>query len=334
MSFTVLFRVYRARNEENSDMQLSLIIPVYNNASSLEELTRRIATTLDSLDIDYEVVLANDGSRDDSWVVIQRLSAVQPRILALNLSRNFGQHAAIKAALTYASGQQMVLMDADLEDHPENIPRLLDAMTPGIDAVYTTVGEARQRISSGLFHRMSNSILRSSVPETVGTFRLFSRKFADAMLQHPERRPVWGPIMHGMGFSHSVVHLHDRIERSTSSYTFLKRARLGLDFLVANTAIPFAVIFLTSLLLFAGTFLYAAVIIIQALFFQSGAPSGVALITFLILVLFGFNFLFMSIIGIYINRLMVEVLQRPVFIVDNVIKRPSIRTEGEEAQNA
>jgi dolichol-phosphate mannosyltransferase len=285
----------------------------------LPELTRRIAAALTPLAVVYEIILVNDGSVDESWVVIQNLASAHPQVVGINLSRNFGQQAAVKAGLTYATGDKIVQMDADLEDYPEHIPLMLDAMALGIDVVYTTLGRGRQRRSSGIFHRLAGSIIRSKLPETIGTLRLFSRKFADALLQFSERRPVWGPLMHGMGFRHTVVDLPEHAERQASGYTALKRIRLALDFLVANTAIPFMLVFLASLVLFVGTFIYSAVILVQYLFFQSTAPSGVALIVFVTLVLFGFNFFFISIIGLYINRILQEVLGRPVFVVDQVI---------------
>src|SRR5690606_31538153 len=110
------------------------------------------------------------------------------------------------------------------------------------------------------------SFTRAEVPAGVGTMRLFSRKFADALLKFPERRPVWGPIMHALGFRNVTVTLPDTESRKSSSYSFSKRARLAMDFLIANTSIPFTLISYLSGFLFLASAIYAAVILVQYLF--------------------------------------------------------------------
>lgn len=311
-------------------MQLSVIAPVYNNAGTLEELVRRLNETLAGLEGGFEIILINDGSRDNSWSLIQSLCVRHSHVVGLNFARNFGQHAGIKAGLHYARGEKVVLMDADLEDEPESLPKMLEAMTEGIDVVYTIVGEQRRRFTSSLFHALTAKFTQSEVAEGVGTLRLFSRRFADALLRYTERRPVWGPIMHALGFRQATIRLPDTGPRRQSGYSFVKRARLAMDVLVANTSVPFSLIFGVALTLFAVSFGYAAVVLAQYLFFGSSAPVGVTLIVFLVLILFAFNFLFLATIGLYVHRVMLESLGRPLFVVANAMNaRHLILTDKE-----
>lgn len=300
-------------------MQLSIIVPVYNNSKTLDELIRRINSSLAPRQMAYEVLLINDGSKDESWPIIRNICASHPNIVAINFARNFGQMAGIRAGLSYARGELLVLMDADLEDRPEHIPLLLDALKPELDAVFTAVNLDRQRKTSRLFHWLADRMMDSETLKGIGTFRLFTRKFANALLRFTERRPVWGPLMHGLGFRHAVVQLPDGDPRGNSGYSRKKRAQLALDFVVANTSLPFFIIFLFALFLFVATIAYAGVIVIRSLFFDEYTPSGLSLLAFLIVSMFGCNFLFISVIGLYMNRLMIESLNRPLFVVSDVV---------------
>jgi glycosyltransferase involved in cell wall biosynthesis len=300
-------------------MKLSIIVPVYNNASTLEALVGGLQSAVGSRVQQLEIILLNDGSRDASWVTIEKLCQTNPGVIGVNFARNFGQHAGIKAGLYYATGDQIVLMDADLEDLPEHVPLLLDAMKPDLDCVYTVTGTERIRLTSVLFHRLTGIFTRSEVAAGVGTMRLFTRKFAKALLTFPERRPVWGPIMHALGFRHATIRLPRTEKRKVSTYNFMKRLHLAMDFLIANTSIPFTLILFTSITLFASSLIYAAVILIEYSFNGSQAPSGVTLTVFLMVVLFAFNFLFLAIMGLYIHRVMIESLGRPLFVVSDVL---------------
>lgn len=314
-------------------MDLSIIIPVYNNAATLAELVRRIDAALEGRGLAHEIILVNDGSRDGSWPLIGELCRARTHVVGVNFTRNFGQHAGIKAGLAYARGGKIVLMDADLEDEPERIPAMLEAMTDDVDCVYTVVGANRRRWTSQVFHAFAGRFTRSEAPAGVGTMRLFSRRFRDALMKFPERRPVWGPIMHALGFRHKVISLPDTGPRSRSSYNLAKRARLAMDFMIANTSAPFSVIFFVAFALFAISIGYALVILAQYLFFDATAPSGVALIAFLIAVLFGFNFLFLAVMGLYVHRVMVETLGRPVFVVSEALNAArDILTDREEVR--
>lgn len=300
-------------------MNLSIIIPVYNNARTIDELIFRLHAALTGRVASLQIILINDGSKDASWAVIEKICAQSPNVVGVNFARNFGQHAGISAGLRFATGDYLVLIDADLEDLPENVPLMLEALTPDIDCVYTTVGQGRLRTTSRLFHRVTASLTRSEIPAGVGTMRLFSRKFADALLRFPERRPVWGPIMHALGFRHVTVRLPEVHGRNNSTYSFTKRVRLAMDFLIANTSIPFTLLAYLSGILFAATLIYAGAILVQYLVMGSSVPSGITLIAFLLLVLFSFNFMFLAIMGLYVHRILIETLGRPVFVVSDTV---------------
>src|SRR5258708_1840214 len=163
-----------------SSAAVSVVVPVYGNAKSLPELAERVRAALEPDYADFEVLLIDDGSKDKSWQVIEQLASGDSRIKGVRLSRNFGQHPAIAAGFDRASGDAIVLMDADLEDRPENLPKLLGTLSPDADIVYTIKsgegGSIATRISSALFHLVFSRITEATVPANIGTLRVFNRK--------------------------------------------------------------------------------------------------------------------------------------------------------------
>src|SRR6185312_1996472 len=190
-----------------ADAMISVLVPVYNNEQTLEPLCARIAAALAGQE--YEVLLVNDGSRDGSWDVLSRLAAANPRLKAIGLSRNFGQHPAIAAALDHASGDVIVLMDADLEDPPESIPALVSALSERrCDIVYTVkegVDDTGRDVTSAFYHYVFSRIVGVDVPHRLGTFRAFTRKVALALRSFPERHVLYGPLMFFVGFRYAIV---------------------------------------------------------------------------------------------------------------------------------
>jgi dolichol-phosphate mannosyltransferase len=295
---------------------------VFNNESTLDALCSRLHATLDGGD--YEVLLINDGSQDGSLAALKRLASANARLRVISLSRNFGQHPAIAAALDHASGDVVVLMDADLEDQPEQIPALVRALDEGsCDIVYTTKsGEAREGmrgLTSDFYHAIFSRIVGVSLPRNLGTFRVFTRKVLDALRQFPERHVLYGPLMFFIGFQYLIVPAERGTRPGRSSYTFAKRLRMAVNSLVTYSDLPPKFFAIVGLLMAVLPLVYGAVIVGQYFVIGRRLPPGLTIVVLLVCFLSGVIMLAVGILGLYIFRIFQEVLARPRYLVDETI---------------
>jgi dolichol-phosphate mannosyltransferase len=302
-----------------SSPSVSVVVPVYGNAESLPELSRRIEAALDPGFPHFELILIDDGSPDDSWSVIQQLAQAQPRVKGVRLSRNFGQHPAIAAGFDRSSGDLIVLMDADLEDRPESLPALIAHLKPGTDIVYTIKAGSHggSRLTSALFHRAFTRIAGGTeVPRNIGTLRVFNRKVLEAIRAHTEYDVLFGPLMFFIGFSSTFVEVERDVRRhGRTSYTFGKRLRMALRSLISYTDLPNRIFLMFGLLIVGAASLYAAAVALQALLFGAQLPPGLTLIVLLNVLFIGITMISLGIIGSYIFRVYQEVLRRPRYLV-------------------
>jgi dolichol-phosphate mannosyltransferase len=301
-----------------SSPSVSVIVPVFGNAKSLPELWQRIVSALTPVYPQFELILVDDGSPDDSWAVIQQLAAVNPRVKGVRLSRNFGQHPAIAAGFDRATGDVIVLMDADLEDRPESLPGIIARLSPEIDIVYTVKAGApgESRFTSAVFHWVFSRIIRATVPGNIGTLRTFNRKVLQAIRAHTEYNVLFGPLMFFIGFPSLFVEVERDVRRhGRSSYTFMKRLRLAMRSLVSYTDIPnrLFLMFGTSIVGIAA--LYAVAVILQNLLLGVRLPPGLTLIVLLNVFFIGITIMSLGIIGSYVFRVYQEVLGRPRYLV-------------------
>lgn len=301
---------------------VSVVAPVYNNSSSIEELVRRVLAVFDEAGLNGEFVLVDDGSTDGSWALISNAQAADARVVGVRLSRNFGQHPAIAAGFEHARGEQIVLMDADLQDVPEEIPRLLKefADDPDVDVVFTTFvardSHVRERWTSRVFHRVFSTLAGLDLPRNLGTFRALTADYRDAVLSYPEYSAVYGPLMAQMGYSQAWVEVtRDASSRGESSYSFRRRLTLALNTIVAYADLPYRLLTWGGSLLMSATFLYLAAVVLQYLFSDSSLPSGFTLVLSTQVFLSGSILLGLGIVGGYVHRVFREVLRRPRFHV-------------------
>lgn len=299
--------------------ELSVLIPVYNNRSTLQELITRVTQTCEKLCADaYEVILVDDGSVDDSWAIICAFDS--PNVTGLKLSRNFGQHAALKASFVQASGRFMIMLDADLEDPPELIQDIYTQLKKDqFDICYTRlVAEKGQktRWTSRLFQKVSQMLGTHTNIENIGTMRGFNEKVKAAILRYGERRPVYGPLITSLGFTYTFVDLAlEGNKGRNSNYGFRKRLQLGIDHLIGYSKVASTFFLIASLASTLGTVTYAGTIIIQYLFFGNAMPPGISLLIVVILILFSILFFGIGIIGIYLQRVLDETLGRPLYVI-------------------
>ncbi|WP_426257340.1 glycosyltransferase family 2 protein [Sphingomonas sp. DC1600-2] len=304
---------------------LSVVIPCYNEAACLAVLHARVtAAARAAVGNDYEILLINDGSRDDSWGEMQRLAADDPRLVVVNLSRNHGHQLALTAGLDLCSGAQILIIDADLQDPPELLTDMRAAMAAqGADVVYAVrrkrEGETLfKKATAAAFYRLLDRVTDTAIPLDTGDFRLMSRRALDAFLSMPEQARFIRGMVAWVGFK-QIPFPYDRAERHAgeTNYPLGKMIRLALDAVTGFSTAPLRFASHLGLALTAASlllFLYIAVG-----FFSGSAVAGWTSTMLVVVLLGAFQMFVLGMIGEYLGRLYVESKRRPLYLVADVV---------------
>lgn len=304
---------------------LSIVIPCFDEQACIDELHRRVSAVAHAVaGDDHEIVLVDDGSRDGTWAAMTRLAAADPRIMAVNLSRNHGHQLALTAGLDLARGDRILILDADLQDPPELLPDMLAAMeSQRADVVYAVrrqrAGESlAKRASAAIFYRLLDRLTDTSIPLDAGDFRLMSRRALDALLAMPEQARFIRGMVAWIGFR-QVPFAYDRAERHAGEthYPFAKMLSLAFDAVTGFSTAPLRFASHAGLALTGFSFLIMAYIAVGWL-----TGTAVAGWTSLMLVVVGLGAVQMFVLGMigeYLGRLYIESKKRPLYIVADVI---------------
>ncbi|MBB4838282.1 dolichol-phosphate mannosyltransferase [Sphingomonas kyeonggiensis] len=304
--------------------KLSVVIPCYNEEQCLEMLHSRVSgAARAAVGDDYEIVLINDGSRDKSWEVMQRLSAGDPRLVAINLSRNHGHQLALTAGLDLCSGDEILIIDADLQDPPELLTDMRAAMrSQGADVVYAVRrkrdGETIfKKITAAFFYRMLDKITDTPIPLDTGDFRLMTRRALDAFLSLPEQARFIRGMVAWVGFK-QVPFPYDRHERHAgeTKYPLGKMIRFALDAITGFSTAPLRFASHVGLILTGLSALL--VLYIVAGWLMGAAIPGWTSLMLVVVVLGAVQMFVLGMIGEYLGRLYVESKRRPLYIVADV----------------
>jgi len=303
---------------------LSIVVPCFNEEACIPELHRRLTgAARKSAGPDYELVLVNDGSRDGSWAVMQKLAETDPHVLAVNLSRNHGHQLALTAGLDLCRGDKILIIDADLQDPPELLSEMLDAMREqDADVVYgvrrSRAGEtAFKRATAHGFYRLLSRATEIDIPVDTGDFRLMSRRALDALLAMPEQSRFIRGMVAWIGFR-QVPLPYDREERfaGTTKYPLSKMLRFAFDALTGFSSAPLKLASHAGLLLSLGSLLILAYI---AYAFVAGQSiQGWTSLMLVVVVLGAVQMFVLALMGEYIGRLYNEAKGRPLYIVQEV----------------
>ena len=300
---------------------VSVLVPVFNNESTVAELHHRLVATLEALDRPFEIVFVNDGSADGSLAVLRELADQDSRCVVLHLSRNFGQHPAISAGLARATGDLTVLMDADLQDRPEELPRLLQAFDdePDVDIVYTTFemdDGGRSRLTSRMFHALFARLTDVHIPQNLGTYRVFGAAVRRALLDYPERSAVYGPLMAQMGFTNRYVHVtRAHAVGRESSYTFRRRLALGMSSIISYGSFLHRFVMWIGLSLTTLSAGYLIVLTVQYVGGYRDLVNGQLLLLGITVLMSGVLLMTVGVLTAYTFRIFQEVLARPRYHV-------------------
>ena len=298
---------------------LSVVIPVYEADNCLDELYLRLKNILESITPEFEIVLVEDCSGDDSWQVIERLAAGDPRVRGIQFSRNFGQHYGITAGLDHCDGDWVVVMDCDLQDRPEEIPRLYAKAQEGYDVVLARRGQrkdpALKRFKSWLFYKVFNYLADMSYDGEAGNFRIVSRKVVNAYRTMHERLRFFGGLVAWLGFPTASIDVqHDERFAGQTSYTFRKLWKLAIETIVAYSDKPLRLSIRFGFVISAMAFTYGGYIIYRALVHDAPIMGWSSIIVSLYF-LGGIVISILGILGIYLGKAFDETKGRPLYIV-------------------
>ena len=303
---------------------LSVVIPIYNDQEVIAELLRRLTAVLRSIVCEYEIILVDDGSRDDSWAVMNEQRTQYDHLRIARLSRNFGQQNAIAAGLSLTKKELIVLMDSDLQDRPEDIPVLIDALLADPEATMAIAQweerkDSRMKIAvSRLFQTVSNKITDIHQMPRLGIFRVMKKSVVDELRNFPERTATAVSLLYFIGHKYVAVPLkRDARFAGKSGYNLRKMLALTFARIFSFSMFPIRMVTYMGALLCVGSMLAACALIVYKM--VGNVVTGWTSMMVLMLFLFGLNFAFLGVLGEYIGRIFLETKQRPNYIIEQVL---------------
>ena len=303
---------------------LSIVVPCFNEDSCLEALHKRLsAAARASMGEDYEIVLVNDGSRDGSWATMRKLAAGDPRLVAVDLSRNHGHQLALTAGLDLCRGHVVLIIDADLQDPPELLAEMLAKMREEqADVVYgvrrSRAGEtAFKRATAHGFYRLLARATDAEIPVDAGDFRLMSRRAVDALMAMPEQARFIRGMVAWIGFKQvPIAYNRDQRFAGETKYPLRKMVRFALDAITGFSSAPLKLASHVGLALSISSVLLIA--FIGYSWWSGKSIQGWASLMLVVVVLGAVQMFVLALIGEYIGRLYNEAKRRPLYIVQDI----------------
>lgn len=304
---------------------LSIVAPCYNEEAGVAELARRIGAACAAMSLEsYEVVLVNDGSRDDTWARIQALVALHPHVVGVNLSRNHGHQLALSAALAVCKGDRVLIIDADLQDPPELLPRMMQLMDDGADVVYGQRSERKGEssfkiLTARYFYRLLNALTDVDIPVDTGDFRLMNRKALDVLLAMPEQHRFIRGMVSWIGMRQvPIEYVRDARFAGETKYPIRKMVRFALDAITGFSVKPLRIASYAGLTFAA----LGVAIMLHSLYdwYTSNVVPGWTSLMGVVLMMGSVQLLVLGVIGEYLGRLYIESKRRPLFVIDAVLR--------------
>jgi glycosyltransferase involved in cell wall biosynthesis len=309
-----------AANNEFTPVRYSVVIPVYNEEEVIHETYRRLKQVMSRTGEAYELLFVNDGSRDRSPRLLQEYSEIDDTVKLIDFSRNFGHQIAITAGMDYAGGDAVIVIDADLQDPPELIPRMIEKWKEGFEVVYAQrvkrKGESWfKKWSASAFYWLLRASTEISIPVDTGDFRLMDRKVCEELKKLPENNRFVRGLVSWVGFRQTALE-YERDERlaGETKYPLKRMIKLCLDGITSFSYKPLKISGYVGMLLSASGFLYLLYVLYLAIFTEEtnkGWPSLIAIM----LIFNGFVLIMLGVLGEYVGRIYDETKGRPLYIV-------------------
>ncbi|ACB53306.1 glycosyl transferase, family 2 [Crocosphaera subtropica ATCC 51142] len=303
-----------------NQVEISIIVPCYNEEEGLDRLFERLFTVLNHLNLSYEIVCIDDGSRDRTLEGLIDYHRRYSAIKVISLSRNFGKDIALTAGLENAQGQAIIPIDADLQDPPELIEQLIEKWRQGYDVVYgkrrSRQGESWvKRTTANAFYRIISRISSVPIPRDTGDFRLLDRRVVDAIKTMPERTRFMKGLFAWVGFKQTYI-LYDRPNRlqGTTKWNYWKLWNFALDGITSFSLVPLKVWSYLGLFLSVLAFTYGSFLIIRTIILGIDVP-GYASLMVTMLFIGGVQLITLGILGEYLGRIYEETKQRPLYLI-------------------
>ena len=302
-------------------MDLSVIIPIYNEEGNIQNLIRRLHEVIDKMNLaEVEYIFINDGSKDRSMDMIRDLSKKDPQVKYINLSRNFGHQIAVSAGLDKSKGDAVVIIDADLQDPPELITVLFKKLKEGNEVVYA---KRRSRQGEGffkkffakMFYRILAKMTSISIPVDTGDFRIVDRKIVEVLKQMPEQQKFLRGQISWIGFNQTYVE-YDRDERAAGNtgYTYKKMIRLALDGITSFSNFPLKIVTLAGFIV-SGISFFMILYALYSRFISRDYEPGWTSLMLTVLFIGGIQLIGIGIIGEYISRMSANLRNRPLYVI-------------------
>lgn len=303
--------------------QLSIICPFYNEEEVVDVFFERLVPILESTGLPYEVVCVNDGSRDGTQRRLLEQARTRRGVVVVELARNFGKEAALTAALDRARGEAVVPIDADLQDPPELIPRMVEAWRGGAEMVVARRADRStdtwlKRTTSALFYRVHNAISDTPIPENVGDFRLMDRKVVEAIRQLPETRRFMKGLFAWAGFATTTIeYVRESRVAGKTKFSGWRLWNFAMEGFTSFSTAPLRIWFYVGCLVALISIVYATWIMVRTLVYGVAVP-GYASIIVSVLFLGGIQLIGIGVLGEYVGRIYLESKRRPIYIVRSV----------------
>ena len=312
-------------NATNPQPVLSIVIPVFNEAENIETLHSRLSAVLQHMGHQYEIIYVDDGSQDQSPALLDRLARGDGHVVVVELARNFGHQVAISAGLEHSLGRAVCIMDADLQDPPEVLPKFLEKWQEGAEVVYAIRTMRKEwwgkRLAYAGFYRLLQRVANIRIPLDAGDFCIMDRCVVDQLVQMPERNRFVRGIRSWIGF-HQVGVAYERQSRHAGrpKYTFRKLVYLALDGLISFSHMPLRIITLLGIAVSLLSFTVALFYVVKKVALGAGIPGFTTLVVS-IFFLAGIQLMTIGVIGEYIGRISDEVKRRPLYVARRVTRR-------------
>ncbi len=301
-------------------MMLSVVSPIYFSQDSVELLVEKIKEECDKLEIQYEIILVDDGSLDDSWYKIEALSKIHSNVIGIKLSRNFGQHYAISCGIEHAIGEWIVVMDGDLQDHPKEIVRLYEKTKVGYKIVTANRINRKdtffKKSTSILFWKCLSYLSGTKLHHTISNFGIYHQSAIQAVVHMRDTIRFFPTMIHAVGFPKTTIDVeHNARQEGKSTYSLKRMLRLALDVIIVNSEKPLKLVVKAGLLISLVSFMVAVYYSYRYLTNQIVVP-GYTSIILSIWFLGGNIILILGILGLYVSKTLDAVKSRPYYIIE------------------
>lgn len=309
---------------EKRQTDISVVIPVYLNEPFIKELSSRLTRTLETITKNFEIILVDDNSPDESWTLIKDLAKKDQRIKGIRFARNFGQHKAVTAGIDKCRGQWVVVMDGDLQDRPEEIERLYrKAVSQGCDIVFARRKNRRdhffKRLSSKVFYLVLNRLADTRIDSRVANYGIYSKKVIDHFKIMREQNRLFLLFIDWLGFDPEYIDVeHEERSSGRTAYTLYKRISLAVNAIISMSNKPLKMAVKIGFFISSIAFLFGIFWIIRYL--VSGVPvMGWTSLMVSVWFVGGLIFSLLGILGLYIGRVFDEVKYRPLYVIQEEV---------------